>query len=292
MLKQIYWSLLILAASPAFGAETDFWIASRGVDIPLTLTLPEVAPGARVPLVMLVHGHGGSRQENGGFTELASMLATAGIASVRMDFPGCGDSTEAFIHNNITNMLHDIDASLEFSLAQPGIDSGRVGVLGYSMGGRLAMLAVDDEPAYRAVVLWAPVSLYGGKSMHDFFGGKAEYDEIRDEALKQGQVQFTTSWEQEQQLGRKFFDDLERSQPLDTISRFRGDLLVLHGTADRAVHVNNGRIASQAALATDSAELVLIDGAGHDFGFYTADPDTRALVLDRTVSFFVDKLVD
>ena len=291
MLKKFLLLAILLAALPALSAETDLWVESRGIRIPVTLTMPGDEPGVTAPLVVLVHGHGGTRQENGAFTELASMLADLGIASVRMDFPGCGDSTEAFTHNNITSMLRDVDAAFEFAVAQPGIDKGRVGILGYSMGGRLAMLTIGDKPAYRAAVLWAPVALNGGKPMVEYFGGREKYETIRNEAQTKGHVTFTAPWGQEQQLGEKFFDDLERSEPLDAIARYTGDLLVLHGSADQAIHVDNGRIASQAALLTASAELKIIRGAGHGFGFFGDQPDVRAEVLGATVDFFAAQLL-
>ena len=282
---------MLLATVPALAAETDLWIESRGIQVPVTLTMPGGEPDVAAPLVVLVHGHGGTRQENGAFTELAAMLAEVGIASIRMDFPGSGDSTEAFTHNNITNMLQDVHASFEFAIAQPGIDKGRVGMLGYSMGGRLAMLTIADEPAYSATVLWAPVALDGAQAMFEYFGGKDQYEEIRDEALRRGQVSFTTSWGQEQLLDEEFFDDLERSEPLQAIARYRGHLLVVHGSADAAIPVNNGRIASQAALSTASAELRMIKDAGHGFGFFGDEPDVRAEVLGATVDFFVARLL-
>lgn len=277
--------------APALAAETDLWIESRGIQVPVTLTMPAGEPAVATPLVVLAHGHGGTRQENGAFAELASMLADVGIASIRMDFPGCGDSTEAFTHNNITNMLRDIEAAFEFAIAQPLIDKGAIGILGYSMGGRLAMLTIADEPAYRATVLWAPVALDGGKPMFGYFGGKEQYEGVRDEALRNEHVFFTTPWGQEQQLGEKFFDDLERSEPLDAISRYRGNLLVVHGSADAVIDDYNGRIASQAALSTASAELKIIRGAGHGFGFFGGEPDVRAEVLGATVDFFAAQLL-
>ena len=97
---------------PALAAETDLWIESRGIRIPVTLTVPGDGEDVDAPLVVLAHGHGGTRQENGAFTELAATLAEAGIASIRMDFPGCGDSMEAFTRNNITSMLQDVDVGL------------------------------------------------------------------------------------------------------------------------------------------------------------------------------------
>ena len=278
--------------TPASAADTDLWIESRGIQIPVTLTMPSEDAAVPAPLVVLVHGHGGTRQENGAFTELASLLAAIGIASIRMDFPGCGDSTEPFTHNNMTNMLHDLDATLEFAMAQPGIDSGRVGMLGYSMGGRLTMLKIADEPAIGATVLWAPVALNGGYAMVDVFGGKEQYAAVRDEALRRGSAVFTTAWGQEQELGAKFFDDLERSEPLEALARYRGHLLVVHGSADEAIDVSNGIIASQTALSTASAELKILSDAGHGFGFFGNEPDVRAELLGATVDFFAARLLD
>lgn len=291
MIRRLLLPVILLAIAPALAAETDLWIESRGTQVPVTLTIPDAAGQGAAPLVVLVHGHGGTRHENGGFTELASMLADSGIASVRMDLPGCGDSTEAFTHNNITTMLRDVEAALEFAVSQPGIDDSRVGILGYSMGGRVAMLSIAEEPAYQATVLWAPVAHDGGKPMFEYFGGRDQYERIRDEALKEGQAAFAPPWGPEQQLGAKFFDDLERSEPLEAISHYRGHLLVVHGSADAAVDVSNGRIASQAALSTASAELRIIRGAGHGFGFFGDEPDVRAEVLGATVDFFAAKLL-
>ena len=291
MLKKSLLLLIALAIVPALAAETDVWIESRGTQVPATLVMPDVVPGVASPLVVLVHGHGGTRQENGAFTELASLLAAVGIASIRMDLPGCGDSTEPFTQNNMTNMLQDIDATFDFAVAQPGVDTGRLGILGYSMGGRLAMLTIADEPAYRATVLWAPVALEGSVPMFDYFGGREQYEAIRDEALQHGSVAFTTPWGQEQQLGKKFFDDLERSEPLEAIAHYRGNLLVVHGAADEAVHVDQGRFASHAALSTASAELKIISGAGHGFGFFGGEPDVRAEVLGATVDYFAAQLL-
>ena len=291
MLKRTLLPVILLATTPSFAVETDLWIESRGIQVPVTLTMPDNGSEEDVPLVVLAHGHGGTRHENGAFAELASMLAGRGIGSIRMDFAGCGDSTEAFTHNNITSMLHDVEAAFEFAVAQPGVDGGRVGILGYSMGGRLAMLTIANEPAYRATALWAPAALDGARPMIDYFGGRERYERIRDEALKDGSASFTTPWGQEQQLGEKFFDDLERSEPLEAISHYRGHLLVVHGSADAAIAADNGRVASQAALSTASAELKIIRGAGHGFGFFGGEPDVRAEVLGATVDFFAARLL-
>lgn len=110
----------------------DLWIDSRQTSIPITLVRP-LGGSQPLPLVILIHGHGGTRHEAGGFTQVAQMLAQQGIASVRMDFPGCGDSTESFAQNNLSNMLADITTTQRYAETQLDIDAMRIGVLGFSM---------------------------------------------------------------------------------------------------------------------------------------------------------------
>ena len=290
MLKRSSLLVILLAITPAFAAETDLWIESRGIQIPVTLTMPDDEPDVASPLVVLVHGHGGTRHENGAFTELASMLAEVGIASIRMDFPGCGDSTEAFTHNNITTMLHDIESATRFAMDHPGIDGLRVGMLGYSMGGRLAMLAASDRHA--AVALWAPVGLDGIAPMIDYFGSRENFERLRSTAATKGSVRFVTPWGQEQHLGEQWFVDMEQTQPLEAISGYEGELLVIHGSADSVISPTNGQAARDAAESSIEASIVLIEGAGHGFGFFESNPLARNLVLSSTVELFRRRLLE
>ena len=132
--------MLLLAACGPDGpryefASVDTTVSSRGVAVPATFVHPVAEGEEKFPLVVLVHGHGGTRNEAGGFTRVAEELATRGIASIRMDFPGCGDSVESFANNNLTNMLTDLRASRDYALSQPNIDGALVGG---------ASLQVDD----------------------------------------------------------------------------------------------------------------------------------------------------
>jgi dienelactone hydrolase len=110
----------------------------------------------------LAHGHGGSKDENGGFTALAETLASCGVASIRMDFPGCGASVESFTENNITNMMADVAAARAYAVANAAIDGTAVGMFGYSMGGRVAILSASS--GYKSLGLLAPLGNDGNKA--------------------------------------------------------------------------------------------------------------------------------
>jgi len=265
-------------------------ISSRGVAVPVTYVQPLVAEGESFPLVVMLHGHGGTRNEVGGFTRVAEGLAARGIATIRMDFPGCGDSVESFTNNNLSNMLLDIQASRDFALTRGQVDKSRLGLLGYSMGGRLALLHAAATGNYRAIALWTPASQNGAASMLNFLGGQAAYDELKAQAAIEGFATFTTRWGQEQNLGSQFFTDMEESRPLDAAARIRAPLLVLYGDLDDVVSPSVSE--AVIAAATMSPEVVrhVVKGADHGLGLYNNQPALSAEVVQTTVDFLAQRL--
>ena len=55
--------------------SVDTTFESRGVDVPATLVMPAAGGGEPKPLVVMAHGHGGSRQEGGGYGLVAEAMA-------------------------------------------------------------------------------------------------------------------------------------------------------------------------------------------------------------------------
>lgn len=269
---------------------TETTVLSRGVAIPVTYVTPAVSDNDTVPLVVMAHGHGGSRQEGGGYEMMAAAFAEAGIATIRMDFPGCGDSTESFTENNLTNMLLDVQAAREFAASQDEIDSERVGLLGYSMGGRVVALAAAKSPGYSVMAMWTPAVADGAARELDSLGGPDTYYALRGQARETGMAAYTTRWGQELQLGYQWFVDLENTKPLESLASFEGSLLVLYGDKDDVVAPATSEAAI--AAATSSSEVVrhVIAGAEHALGFYTQRPEIAADVVATTAEFFAARL--
>ncbi len=261
---------------------------SRGTSVPATYVRPAADVAGPFPVVVMAHGHGGTRDEAGGFRRLADALARRGIATIRPDFPGCGQSREPFTDNNLSNMMADARAALAYARQRPDIDPGRAGIVGYSMGARVAMLLLPD--GFEAAVLWAPVGLDGPDAIFPFVGGRATYTELRDRAHGTGITTLVTPWGQQQTLGRQWFDDLEGYRPMAALHSYNGALLVISGAADGIIGPDIGRAVAAAATSSDSARLEIVPGAGHGLGFYDDDPAVSERVIQATADFLVAEL--
>lgn len=271
-------------------ASIETSVPSRGVAVPVTFVHPVTAGDEKFPLVVLAHGHGGTRNEAGGFTQVAERLATLGIASIRMDFPGCGDSVESFANNNMSNMLQDIESSRDFALSRPNIDPNRVGMLGFSMGGRLAYMAAAKDSSYKVLVTWAAGAANGAGSMFEFVGGQDAYDAMKLQAASEGFAPFTTPWGQQQKLGLQFFTDLETSRPMDAVGKLTVPLLVLYGDQDQVVLPAVAEAVIAAATSSSEVQRHVIKGANHGLGLFTDEPQYTAEAVSTTVDFFADRL--
>lgn len=266
----------------------DVTFESRGVVVPATFVRPAAAAAAPLPVVVMAHGHGGTRDEAGGFGRLAEALARRGIASIRPDFPGCGESREPFTQNNLSNMLADARAALAYARLQTRAGPEHTGIVGYSMGARVAMLMFPDD--FAAAVLWAPVGQDGPGAIYPLTGGRLRYLALRDQAASTGAAAFVTPWGQQQLLGRQWFDDLESYRPMAAVRSFTGALLVISGAEDAIIAPDIARAVAATATASAGARVEILPGAGHGLGFYDDDPAVSEHVIESTADFLVSKL--
>jgi hypothetical protein len=281
-------SFALMAATLA-QAETvsEVTVMNGARAVPATVVVPDGE--GPFPAVVMNHGHGGGRQEGGGFTRLAKALADAGILTIRMDFPGNGDSKEPFTEGYLSNTISDSNASLAYLLANFPADPNRLGILGYSMGGRIALTIGETEGnPYKAMGLLAP-SANPGKELALFLAGsEAEYDRLYAEASSdKGYADYTTQYGQQQQLSKQWFDELIASRPLETISAYKGAMLVVHGDKDVVIKPAENEAV---VAAYPSASTVLVPEADHGYGFYSDQPEVSALVESSFAKFFGDAL--
>ena len=265
--------------------EETVSIEANGRTIPAVVTLP-VGEGP-FPAVVLNHGHGGSKDENVGFISLAQTLAEAGIASIRMDFPGCGESTEPFTENTLSNMIADSNASKDYLVANYPVDADKLGILGYSMGGRIALEVITAEGnPYKAAVILSGVSTPGEEAIANILPEGTTAEDAIAAAEENGSFDYTTQYGQELSLSAQWFTDM-MVDPLANIDNYTGPMLVLHGDKDTVVDDATNKLT---VAAYPAAEEVIVPDADHGYGFYSDQPEVTAMVEGTITDFFMEYL--
>lgn len=200
-----------------------------------------------MPLVLMCHGFTGTRNgdgDNGGhFNELGNKLAQNGVAAVTITFSGCQDSNEDMTKYTLENMKSDMTSAINYMKSNYSIDSGKIGLVGHSMGGRVVSDYLSNNSVSTAAI-WAPAD-GDGLSGLEFLGDYSAYYET---AKQNGTV--TTGGNFNVKLSKEFFDQMNNSHPTQNIKQFSGKLLAIFDSDDRD---GNGLISSNTVNAVKSA---------------------------------------
>jgi hypothetical protein len=89
------------------------------------------------------------------YRQIAARLASEGIATLRYDDRGVGESTGDVNVATPPELATDVEAALAYLVQRPEIDSQQIGLLGHSEGGLLAGIVAADNPRVAFVVLLA-----------------------------------------------------------------------------------------------------------------------------------------
>lgn len=250
-----------------------------------------------IPVVVASHGFKGFK-DWGFWPEAGRRFTAADLALVTFNFSGSGigedlehfTEVERFEHDTISKQLGDLarvlGAAADRELPLAGADVRKLGLLGHSRGGGVTLLRAGRDPRAGAVVTWAAVSAF------DRYTEK-QVREWREHGYR---TVVNSRTGQEFRLSTDYLDDLEAHgasyAPVEAVRRLKVPLLLIHGTRDEAVPVEEAELLSRAA-APGTARVALIQGAGHTFGathpFRGSTPELDQ-VLEKTVTWFVEAL--
>ena len=140
-----------------------------GITLTGTITIPRLKgadKSAGYPAVVMVSGSGPQdRNETIGkhkpFEVIAHFLAENGIASLRYDDRGVGESTGNFLIATTEDFAKDAVAVWKHAKTLPNIDPDRLGLLGHSEGGMIGPMAASWEPGIAFLILLAPPGITG-----------------------------------------------------------------------------------------------------------------------------------
>jgi dienelactone hydrolase len=143
------------------GEERSVELVHATERVPGTLLLPDRT--GPVPAVLLMHGFSSNKARMA--DSVGRALQLRGIASLSVDLPyhgerGAGRDSVPY-HNPLAVVgawrlaVREASAALEWLASAPEVDGDRLGVLGYSLGGFLALMTAAEDRLVRAVALAA-----------------------------------------------------------------------------------------------------------------------------------------
>ena len=123
------------------------------------------------PVVLNLHGFGGSLSGyKYAHTHLARVLEANGIACLRFDFYGCGESDGEFEEMTFTGLLEDTQDVYEWLKGQDFVDTDKIILSGQSMGGFVAATAAPKLNPYGLILMCPGAGMWNGcKEKADFF---------------------------------------------------------------------------------------------------------------------------
>ena len=262
---------------------------TRG-NIPATIQLPaKSARGEELPLVVLCHGFTGNRQGDGHFAPLAEDLAAHGIATVQLDFAGCGDSTEPYVNYTLANMAADVDSVIGYMQATYG--TGKTALVGHSMGGRLASLYPQlGQYPVTALALWSPANGTGLQGLEFLsIDNFAAVEELAARADAEGSV---AAWGVE--LSAAYIDGMRDSDPNAALQESGLPVLLTYSGNERILSDTTQTETKAAVESLPDGQVVLDLFVNGDHNYTSEDPATNtqldADLRQVTVDFLTSNL--
>ena len=285
-MKRLICSVLVLAfvSLNAFAdvLSTPLTLDNGEYEIPAIMTSPEGT--AVVPGVILLHGSASHKNEVGDlYLRLAEQLANNGIASIRIDFAGTGDSPVDYTHYTLKTAVRDAEVALAFLRSQPQVDDHRIGVVGFSQGGLIAQLLLAQQPGIKSFVAWSSVASDGIGPFADMF------ETLYMKAKREGQVEQQFAWRPPLTVSYEWFEQVMANQSLSGMAEYTGSVLAIAGSNDTVVPPT-AATRLIVASGSDVARAVTIKGADHIFNVLDENANQDEQLLEMTTEWFAEAL--
>lgn len=180
---------------------------------------------------------------------ISQALNLSGVAVLRFDFTGLGESEGDFADTNFSSNVEDLIAAatfLEENYMAPSL------LIGHSLGGAAVLCAATELPGVKAVAtIGAP---YDPEHVSHLLGSSIE------EIEKNGVAEVNIGG-RPFQVKKQFLEDIRSNALDDKIKHLGKALLIMHSPQDRTVNIDNAAHLYQAAMHPKS--FISLDGADH-----------------------------
>jgi uncharacterized protein len=251
--------------------------------------------GGRGPLPVVIVCHGFKAFKDWGpFPHIGQWFADQGFVSIVFNFSHNGIGTDPrkftehalFEKNTIGLEIDDVrtilDAIAKHALPCDVMDPARVGIVGHSRGGGVALITAHEDPRVHAAALWSSVSTFSRYSVEQVRRWREKgYMELHS-------VSGTSALRMGIDLLNNAQQNRERYDLIAAASHLAKPLLIVHGTEDIPVKIREAEMLYEAADKR-LTQFVRLDGVGHMYGAkhpYRKESPTLTHILELTGSWF------
>ncbi|MBS1549643.1 MAG: alpha/beta fold hydrolase [Bacteroidetes bacterium] len=219
-----------------------------------------------LPLVVFCHGYKGYK-DWGAWNLMAEKITSAGFCFVKFNFSHNGTSMdhpthfidlEAFGNDNFTKQLSDLDAVIDYFIADERVDGQEIILIGHSRGGGVATIKAGEDKRIKKLITLA------GVDHLDFFPKGERLSHWMSEGVF---YSFNARTQQEMPHYIQLYHDFQQHSSRFNVGNharaFHGKSLVIHGEKDEAVTL---KAAENLHLWLKGAQLCILKDAQHTFG--------------------------
>lgn len=262
--------------------EKKVFIKGKKFNIPAIIAYPEI--GNKFPAVILCHGTGANKNEVGDmYVMLANELLKEGIASIRMDYAGCGESEAKAQDLTFFGEVDDTLKVYEYLQECNFVDKEKIGILGLSQGVRIWAELVKKVPEIKFGVSWSGACQMNEGIFENWYQGYYE------EAVKNGYAAIQMTWGDELILSKEWFDDIKKSTPLEGLKGYEGPVLAVAGVDDDMVPCEH-TVEIIKACGNPKSRAIFFPKANHIFNVLAEDKTATYMVIKQTIEWIKNNL--
>lgn len=257
--------VILCVSSCAFAETIELNIDGSQGKLAAVIQVPKLEHGQKCKMVMLLHGFTGNKT-NRPLTDIADLLEAEGIASVRFDFNGHGESEGDFVNMTVLNEIEDARKVFEFVKGFEYVSD--ISIAGHSQGGVVTSMLAGELGAdnVKSIVLLAPAAVLRDDALRgNVFGSAFDAGNVPEKVTVMGKFD----------VGHDYFLTAQTLPIYDTAMKFTGPAFMIHGTADRIVPYT---YSENYHRLYKNSKLHLIEGADH--GFNGFEEETAKLAVE------------
>lgn len=273
MKLKLFFCALLAAFCIGAAAQKPITVQGSVGKLSTVIVKPQIKEGEKVPMVIICHGFTGNKNEFL-LRMISEGLKANGIASVRFDFNGHGESEGKFENMTVCNEIEDVLSIYNYVSGLDYVDASRIGIVGHSQGGLVASLisARLGKDRIKCEALMAPaanipICVKKGSMLGIKFDPENPPKSVEIWGHK---------------VGRAYFNCAKGIDVYAEAGTYEGSACVIHGTADTAVPFEYGK-----GYCDVIKDCKLYELEGYDHGYSQG----RKVAFDCAVDFLTSKLL-